>query len=254
MPLLQNLLGQQFSSLTVLEAAKKSRAGRNRWLCSCACGRKTVVAGCHLVSGHTRSCGCLRRQTAGARFFKNLVGRQFGRLVILAEAGRNKYGGVTWLCRCDCGNEVVVSSNTLKQGHTRSCGCLHRDMMRETKSTHGMSRTPEYRSYCAAKYRCTNPNHKNFADYGGRGIEFRLAGFEPFFAALGLCPPGRTLDRKNVNGHYQIDNLRWATRKEQAVNRRAYRPRRRRADLAALHAYARSLAAAGSTENQRRQS
>jgi hypothetical protein len=108
-----------------------------------------------------------------------------------------------------------------------------------------MSRTREYQSYQAAKNRCTNPHHPSFANYGGRGIEFRYTSVEAFFADLGSRPEGRTLDRIDVNGHYEIGNLHWATPKEQANNRR--KPvRRRRADLAAIHQFAKSLAAAGS--------
>jgi hypothetical protein len=244
MPLLQNLLGQRFGDLTVLRAAPNSRGGRTRWICSCTCEGKTVVASCHLISGHTRSCGCLRHRTAGARFFKNLLGQRFGRLVVLARAGSDKHGRAIWLCACDCKNEVVLSSSVLVQGHTRSCGCLRREVRRELNSTHRMSGTPEYRVYQAAKSRCTNPNDRSFANYGGRGIQFRYPSFESFFADLGQCPPGRSLDRRNVNGNYEPGNCGWATRSEQASNRRP--AGRRRSTLAAIQAYASALAAAGS--------
>jgi hypothetical protein len=187
--------------------------------------------------------GCMRRQTTGARFFKNLVGQRFGRLLVLAQAGRNKHGQILWLCICDCKNETVVSSNTLKKGHTQSCGCLQRDKARESHLTHGLSKTREYSLYHAAKGRCTNPRNRNFADYGGRGIQFLLPDVEQFVAKLGHCPPGQTLERIDNDGHYELGNLKWATRKEQSVNRRKYR--RRRSSLAALQAYAKSLAAAG---------
>jgi hypothetical protein len=231
MPLLQNLLGRRFGSLTVLSAAQNSRGGRTRWGCSCACGGKTVVASCHLVSGHTRSCGCLRRR---ARLCKNLIGQRFGRLVVLARAGSDKHGKAIWSCACDCGNEVVLSSNVLVRGKARSCGCLRSEMRRERNLTHGMSHTREYRIFQAAKSRCTNPNNPNFADYGGRGIEFRLSSVAALVAALGPCPAGHSLDRIDVNGP-----------QEQANNRRNNRRRVRRADLAEILAYAKSMAAAG---------
>jgi hypothetical protein len=181
-----------------------------------------------------------------SRRARNLLGQRFNRLTVLERAGSHKRNAL-WLCVCDCGKEVIVRAANLHREVTRSCGCLRREMQRERMSTHRMSGTREYRSYYGAKARCLNPNHRDFADYGGRGIEFRLPGFEQFFADLGIRPPGYTLDRKNVNGHYELGNLRWATRKEQANNRRNNRRRRRRrADLAAIQMYAKSLAAAGS--------
>lgn len=81
-------------------------------------------------------------------------------------------------------------------------------------------RTPEYRAYSSAKYRCTNPNSPCWKDYGGRGIEFRFHSFAQFLGEVGKRPEGKTLDRKDNNGNYEPGNVRWATPSQQRTNQR----------------------------------
>jgi len=224
-----DLVGQRFGRGVVLQDVGRNKGRDVMWLCRCDCTNEFIASSRHLVRGATRSCGCLRREITGARSFKNCIGQCFNWLVVLQSAGRNKHGDAMWFCRCDycgCGNEVIVSRNALARGHTRSCGCFRREMSRKRRTTHGMSRTREYRAYQRAKNRCTNPNSRDFADYGERGIEFRLPKFELFYAALGPCPPGKTLNRINNDGHYELGNVEWATPREQANNRRKRRRRR----------------------------
>jgi hypothetical protein len=78
------------------------------------------------------------------------------------------------------------------------------------------------------RQRCFDPNHKHFADYGGRGITIhhRWFDFENFLADMGAPPPGKSLDRINVNGDYEPHNCRWATVFEQARNKRPNRGQR----------------------------
>jgi hypothetical protein len=176
----------------------------------------------------------------------DLHGQRFGRWVVLAYVKDGK-----WLCLCDCGACVVVDGLGLRRGTSKSCGCLKRELAKAQFTKHGMAGSREYRSWTEMKSRCFNPKHHRYENYGGRGISVckRWANsFEDFFADMGPRPEGRSLDRRNVNGHYEPENCGWATHKEQANNRR--KPiRRRRAELAAIHQYARSLAAAGSNEN-----
>jgi hypothetical protein len=153
--------------------------------------------------------------TGGSKVLKyELKGQRFGMLEVLSQAPFNGKR-IRWICRCDCGQTTISASCDLKSGHSQSCGCA-----RTTHGKAGKGAAPEYRSYWAAWTRCTNPKHHNFRHYGGRGIEFRFDSFEAFFAELGQRPKGKTLDRIDVNGHYEPGNVRWATAKEQIANRR----------------------------------
>jgi len=154
-----------------------------------------------------------------------LTGRRFFRLKVLSIYGRDRHRQVHWLCRCDCGSFCLPTSASLLGGYTLSCGCWGREASTIAATTHGAKSggkiTTEYGSYSNAKHRCTYPSMWNYCNYGGRGIEFRFTSFEEFLEHLGRKPsPQHSLDRIDVNGHYEKGNVRWATRSEQARNRR----------------------------------
>lgn len=133
--MIKDLTGLKFGRLTVIERAENDKRGGARWRCKCDCGNETVVAGGKLKRGLTKSCGCLNREKSSERFFKDLTGQKFGRLTVLGVDHKkpNNHGGtvIYWLCRCDCGNEVVVLGGSLKRGNTKSCGCLSREKTSE---------------------------------------------------------------------------------------------------------------------------
>jgi CDGSH-type Zn-finger protein len=132
---LKDLTGQTFGRWTVIERAERPPHVTNItgswWLCECGCEKHTkkVVRGSSLTSGKSKSCGCLHKEKVGALHFADLTGSIFGNLTVIKQAdapetNKNKFA-TYWLCRCNCGNEVVVIAANLNNGHTTSCGCVN---------------------------------------------------------------------------------------------------------------------------------
>lgn len=149
-------------------------------------------------------------------------GMIFGRLTAVSKSDKKR-----WNCVCSCGRSTVTPVQNLNSGKAKSCGCLARELVSErgTKhgnGRHGVHRTKAYHTWDGMIQRCTNPNFKQWGDYGGRGItvceEWR--DFATFLADMGQPPDGFTIDRINNNLGYNKDNCRWVSRKEQQRNRR----------------------------------
>jgi len=155
----------------------------------------------------------------------DLRGQKFGRLTVGALA-INDGNGRRWHCQCDCGKQTIVRTEYLRTGDTKSCGCLQNIQRRDGNKTHGLSkqgRGSAYVSWMNMKGRCLNPNHRDYAIYGGRGISIcdRWLNFEEFLEDMGHRPSRRhTLDRINPDGNYESSNCRWATPIQQARNTR----------------------------------
>lgn len=160
------------------------------------------------------------------RALKDYTGQRFGRLTAtgLVERDDSRENNHVWRFACDCGSFVSRRIKSVRSGHTASCGCLQQEALVRRNTTHGLMRahSAAYRTWKDMRARCTNANHKDFKDYGGRGISVcEVWGeFPTFLADMGDRPANTTIDRVDVNGNYEPGNCRWADAGTQASNKR----------------------------------
>ena len=162
---------------------------------------------------------------------KDLTGKKFGRLTAIQYTGKTTEHGhnAIWLCKCDCGNFVEVSSGNLQTPKFHSCGCYVKERMSKLNYKHGGKKERLYMVWTAMKRRCYDPSFTEYENYGGRGIavcdtfldysqfrEWALANGYDQNADKQMC----TLDRVDVNGNYTPTNCRWVPSQIQQNNRR----------------------------------
>lgn len=154
----------------------------------------------------------------------DIVGMQFNYLKVLEFYGRNKHKKKLYKCYCTrCGNEKIMIGTEVKNGYSKSCGCLNK--VSHSKK-HGMTGTLIYNKWKGMKQRCYNSNYDFYSAYGGRGIKVCdewKDDFMQFYKDMGDVPfEGAELDRINNDDDYKPSNCRWVSHEENSNNRRKY--------------------------------
>lgn len=228
-----DLSGKTFGKLTVIKRIENGppmpscKHGVVRYECKCECGNTCIRPASTLRNGLTTSCGCMRRTQIAELHFKDLTGKRFGRLVVINRA-QNRGDLVCWNCKCDCGRECVISSRQLLCNHTKSCGCLKIDKLRERMTKWTPDEIPIVRRYRGMMQRCYNPNSTRYPGWGGRGItvcdEWKNdpRKFVDWAKSNGFRED-LSIDRINVDGNYCPDNCRWVDNITQANNKQTHK-------------------------------
>lgn len=217
-------IGERYGKLKVIAFAEEREYGvgtkRKRAYVSLLCDCGNIIERAERSLSNTSHCGCSLPKRA-----KDLTGRRYGRLTIIGRSVEVNLSGksVHWDATCSCGNtKTGIPSSSLVNGTTLSCGCILTERRGAPLEEHGMRDSREYSIWSGMVSRCENASESTREYYFDKGIsispEWRRS-FKTFYADMGNCPEGYSLDRIDSSKGYSKENCRWASPHTQAVNR-----------------------------------
>ena len=142
------MIGQKYGKLTVIEMIyDNKRKQYSKCLCICECGNKIIKDSYSLRNPKTNklpSCGCNIIEYKRKEYTNHIIGKKYNKLLILEEIWEYPKSKNKLRCKCDCGNEIIVSRNDVITNHTKSCGCLQKEIMRKIRTTNDSGYISEY--------------------------------------------------------------------------------------------------------------
>ena len=209
-------VGEKIGKILLLQKIGRGYHKDAMWKCKCDCGK--IFYRCTSSVKKGKSCGCDK--------YENLIGKRFGKLTVIKKLENNKFNHSTWLCKCDCGNKIVIDRSNLSINKTKtvSCGCHKKEII----TKHNKYKTKIYSVYIAMKQRCYNKQSIPYKYYGGRGIKIcdewldEENGFINFYnwSINNGWKEGLSIDTINTNADYKPDNCRWTNSLTQMNNTR----------------------------------
>lgn len=212
--------GDRYGHWVVIREIEHKKGEKRKFLCRCDCGKEKAVSWYSLNRGLSKSCGC-HPWTTKKTNIDSYIGKRYGKLVVIGEVPVGKYQHIKVRCKCDCGNEKIITLNSLNNGSTHSCGCIR-------YTDNGVQHKCKERLYRIRQLmiqRCNNPKAPNYHNYGGRGITVCKEWENDYFAFRNWALENGyeetlTLDRIDNDGNYEPSNCRWVSMKVQSNNKR----------------------------------
>lgn len=208
-----NLTGQRFGGLLVLAYMPRQKG---KWLCLCKCGTSRIISGVQLRLRGQVSCGCYQREACSVRFLDDLIGRRFGRWIVLSRAPNKARGATRWMCRCDCGTERDVLACILKNGTSQSCGCLlkyvHAATPSRRKLADGIASLNalfgQYKRGAKHRHLQFDLTNKDFISIVGQACHYcHAAPLHPYLRGASASPfVGNGIDRYDGTQGYTLNN------------------------------------------------